>query len=69
MSNYAPSEKWEKASKDTALAPDEYVWKPNSPGTEHSFTLKCSGNLMRTVGKGFEKYHCPECGFEYELST
>lgn len=71
MSSYAPDEKWEKASKDTKLLPNEYIWVPTEPGAIHSTTLSCSGNLMRTVekidGKSREHYWCEECGYTYDL--
>lgn len=70
MSSYAPDEKWEKASKDTKLAPNEVVWEPTSGTGTHA--LKCSGNLLRSVTKTesgkHEHYWCEECEYTFDIS-
>lgn len=49
-----------KYDKETGTA-DEFFWNPDSPNTRH--TVHCSDVLMRSFGKGFERFDCRTCGW------
>lgn len=64
MSTYAPSEEWEKASKEKeALQDNEYYWEPDSPAVRHIFACPDAAPSVRSATAKWENYSCPSCGW------
>lgn len=69
MSTYAPSEEWEKASKDTVAPLDnEFDWEPDSLAIRHIFACPDATPSVRSSTAEWERYSCPSCGWAAWIS-